>query len=133
ILSDGIFLTILMLVLYITLAVLLSSIKMSLTASFAPSMIEESLSAWKAFKTSGRMTGRAFLRTLSCSIVVNLTVIFANMFLGIFTLGVGLLITIPASVVFIAIFKTTNYFTIECKSYYLSDNVIVEPKKPNLN
>ena len=131
ILSDGTLLTVLMLVIYSALSIMLSSIKMALTASFAPMMIEENKSAWKAFISSGKMSGKSFLRTLSCSIVVMLTVMFANMFLGVFTIGVGLLITIPASVVFIGIFKTINYFTIECKSYYLSDSIIVEPKKPN--
>ena len=131
ILSDGTLLTVLMLVIYSALSLMLSSVKMALTASFAPKMIEENMGAWKAFINSGKMSGRAFLRTLSCSIVVMLTVMFANMFLGVFTIGVALLITVPASVVFIGIFKTTNYFTIECKSYYLSDSIIVEPKKPN--
>jgi len=131
ILSKGVVLTILMLVIYFSLSIMLSSLKMSLTASFAPIMIEENTGAWKAFLKSGKMSGRSFARTLSCAIVVNLTVMFANMFLGVFTIGVALLITVPASVVFIGIFKTTNYFTIEGKSYYLSDNIIVEPKKSN--
>ena len=129
ILSDGTLLTILMLILYSAISIMLSSVKMALTASFAPIMLEEHTGAWKAFLKSGKMSGRSFARTLSCSIVVMLTVMFANIFLGVFTIGVALLITVPASVVFIGIFKTTNYFTIEGKSYYLSDNIIAQPKK----
>ncbi len=127
-LADGVFLTVILLITFLVLVVFLESLKLTLLSSFAPLMIEENYSAIKAFKHSFKFGALNFGRTLSNSIIVIITIMAINIFFGVFTIGVGLFITIPATAVFISIFMVTNYYTMEGKRYYLTDSLIVEPK-----
>ncbi|MBQ7453292.1 MAG: hypothetical protein IJS68_03395 [Clostridia bacterium] len=127
--SKGVFLTMLLLAVFVAISIVLMSLKTTILASFAPLMVEERKTATKALKMSGKMTNKAFARTLGGAIVLNLTVLFVNVFFGVFTIGVGLLISLPATTVIIAIFKTINYYNTEGKRYYLTETIIVEPKK----
>lgn len=130
--ADGVFLTILLLIILLAFVLFLASLKLTVLANFAPVMIEENLPAGKALKRGATMSGRAFGRTLGNSVIVLLTLMVINVFFGVFTVGVGLFITIPSTGVFISLFMVTNFYTIEGKRYYLADNLIVEPKKENI-
>ena len=66
-----------------------------------------------------------FAKVFSNAIIVTITIFFVNIFLGVFTVGAGLIITLPTSMVFICIFNLTSYFGSCGERYYLSETVIV--------
>ena len=63
------------------------------------------------------------------SIALQLTIIFVNSFIAVFTFFSGLLVTIPATYVIISVFYAVTYFHITGERYYLSSSVIFNPVK----
>lgn len=127
-LAKGVLLTVLLVVIFLTITVVLLSLKLVLTSSFAPLMVEEKLPVLKAFRKGVKINFSNFGRTLSNAIILILTILFVNVFLGVFTIGVGLFITLPATAVILSIFMVINYYTITGRRYYLTESLIVEPK-----
>ncbi len=115
----------------ILILVLLSSIEITLFSSMAGKMLDKggNASAFKAFFSGSPVIFKQFARIFSNSIIVVLTLLLVNLFLGIFTLGVALLITLPASMVFVAIFQLTAYFGAKGERYYLTETTIASPVK----
>lgn len=113
----------------ILILVLLSAIEITLFSSMAGKMLDKSgnISAFKAFFSGSGVIFKQFARIFSNAIIVILTLVLINLFLGLFTLGVALLITLPASMVFIAIFELTAYFGAKGERYYLSETTIATP------
>lgn len=130
-LADSVLLALILGFVFLTLLVGLEAFKLSLFSNFAPLMIEENKRTGKAFKLSLKCAFKSFGRTFSNCVIVVITIIAVNMFFGIFTIGVGLILTIPTSQVFVGIFMDINYYTTHGKRYYLSENLIAEPKIKN--
>ena len=65
-------------------------------------------------------------KAFSNAIIVVLTILLINVIIGVFTVGAGLVITIPASMVLVVIFELVSYYTITKQRYYLSPTIIVD-------
>ena len=76
------------------------------------------LNAFSSFKEFGKVFSNA--------IIVVLTIMVVNLAIGLFTIGAGLLITVPASMCFAAIFQLISYYNLAKQRYYLSSNIIVD-------
>ena len=126
-LSHGILLTMVMLFLFVAIIVFILSIKLTFLSNIAPKMIEENKPFRKCFASAFRQKSGRFWRTFSNAVICILTIISVNLFFGLFTVFVGLIISIPASMVFKAVFMMTDYYTRTGKKYYISSNLIVEP------
>lgn len=126
-LSHGVMLTIIFLILLVSIIVMISSLKLVVLSKLAPRMISTGVGLNKAIYLSTKNRTKQFWRSLSNAIILVLTIIAVNIFFGLFTFFVGLIITIPASMVFVAIFMETNYFTTSGEKFYLTQNLIVEP------
>ena len=111
--------------------VLISAIETTLFSAMAGKMLDTNgkTSAFKAFFVGNVVTFKQFARIFSNALIVVLTLILVNAFLGLFTLGVALLITLPASLVFVSIFELCAYFGAKGERYYLSSTVIATPVK----
>lgn len=107
--------------------ILLTSLELTIFSPFAPCMLEKNGSAFKAFFRGNKKIIKSFFRIFSSAIIVVLTLIVVNVFLALFTLGSALLITLPASIVFICIFNLCAYFGAVGERYYLSKNSIATP------
>jgi hypothetical protein len=70
---------------------------------------------------------KEFSRVFSNAIIIVLTIIVTNVIIGIFTVGAGLFIVIPASMVLVVNFELVSYYTITKQRYYLSPQIIVDP------
>lgn len=114
----------------VTMLIILSAIEISLFTGHAPLMIEKSgeVSAFKAFLLANKTTFKKYPRIISNSIVVEISIIVLNIFLGIFTVGAGLFITIPTTIVFKCIFDNASYFGAKSERYYVSENTIAVSK-----
>lgn len=111
--------------------VLLSAVEISFFSGMAGKMLDVNgnISAFKAFGLGIATTFKSFTKVFTNAIIVVLTITVVNVFLGVFTLGVGLLISIPASMVFVCIFELTTYFNCKGSRYYLSSSVLATPLK----
>lgn len=105
------------------------SLEISLFAGHAGKYLSQGSigSSFKAFFSGSLPVLKRFARVFSTAIMVVLTILFVNILLGIFTIGVALLITIPASMVFLSLFELTSYFGCTKERYYLSKTVIATP------
>ena len=114
--------------LFILLFTVISALKITFFTAHATTMFEKQINPFHAFIAGNKKIAKNFLRILSNSIIVVITIIVSNLILGIFTVGSGLLITIPMSFVFLAIFNLTSYFGASGERYYLSETIIVNPQ-----
>jgi len=112
-----------------TIIILISSAQISVFSGMATKMIETNgnISAFKAFGKGAVVSLKKFNRIFSNAIIVILSIIFVDFLLGLFTLGAGLLISVPASMLFIAIFSQIAYFGAKGERYYLTSTTIVNP------
>lgn len=125
--AKGIVLTIALLSLSVLLFILVEAVRISMFTCFAGYVIETGKNPFKGYFKSLVVVGKQFGRVLSNTIAVILSIVFINSFIGLFTVLSGLLITIPASMVFCAIYYQVVYFSVQGKRYYLTNSLIVNP------
>lgn len=113
----------------ITLLIILNTIAYALQITAYNNLAVEQItkrsnpfkSAFKTFKSQ-----KGFSKVFSNAIVTVLTIIVVNTIIGIFTVGAGLFITIPASMALVVIFELVSYYTVTQQRYYLSPTIIVD-------
>lgn len=116
----------LMLPLLILVLILLMSLRFSLTAMWAVRVVEGG-GVVKSFFASVRDCGKNFASVYSNFVVFFIVVIATLLFIGLFTMGVGLLIVIPVSVLFCTCLNNTITFNKTGRRYYLDNAVFTPP------
>lgn len=114
-----------MLPLLLLAVVLLQSLRFSLTAMWAVRVVEGG-GVVKSFFYSIRDCAKNFASVYSSFVVYFIIVIACTLFIGIFTMGVGLIIIIPLSVLLCTCLNNTITFNKTGRRYYL-DNAIFTP------
>lgn len=109
--------------------IILNSVKISLFTYYVGYMVDNNSGPFVAFGKSIVNVFKNFLKIFSMSIIVSLTLIFVNSFIGVFTFFAGLIVLIPATFVFLAIYYMVVYLNIKGERYYLSNNLIYNPTK----
>ena len=120
-------LTIILLPLISLVMIVIDSIRLTVFSCFAGVVMETGKNPFKGLFKSIVTLGKSFGRVFSNSIAIVLTIIAVNAFVGLFTVLAGLLITVPATMVFVAIFYDVVYFSATNKRYYLTNSLIVNP------
>lgn len=115
--------------------ILISAVELTLFSGLTGFWLEKQnqTNVFKAFFTGNLPILRNFPRVFSNSVISVITIVVVNIFFGIFTLGVGLLITLPASMLFVAIFELCSYFGVTGERYYLTKTIIATPLNLNEN
>ena len=115
--------------------ILVYAVEISFFVGHAPTMLDNGgeISAFKAFLQGNKTTFKNYAKVLSNSIVVALSIIVINLFLGVFTIGAGLFITLPMSIVFKSIFELASYFGSRGERYYVAENTIAVSKDNNIS
>ena len=116
----------------IILYTITNALQIAMYNSVAIEMISNNTNPFRAIFKSYK-TIKDFMRVFSNAIVVVLTIVFANIIIGIFTLGAGLLLTIPASMVLVVTFELVSYYGGVGQRYYLSPTIIVDSTSENTN
>lgn len=109
--------------------VILMSLKISLFSCWMPMISVKNDGIFKCLKNNFKLINRRFFKIFANSIGIVLTIIMINGFALIFTLGAGLIITIPLSMVLETTFQMSAYYGSYGMRYYVDNNTIVEPKK----
>lgn len=113
----------------ILVATLLVAIRISLFSCWMPSIAVKNDSVFKCLKDNFKLINRRFFKVFANSIGIVLTIITINGLALVFTLGVGLLVTIPLSMVLTIIFQMSAYYSSYGMRYYVDSSTIVEPKR----
>ena len=104
------------------------ALHLALSCCIIPQMLSGTKNPFRALGISIKMALSRFARVFSSALLVVLTIVFVNLFVAFFTVFAGLVVTIPASVVFVCSFSLVNYFAINNKSFYVSDIVVANLK-----
>ena len=111
---------------------LINSLKTALFCGWVPSIITQNKGICKGFRNGFVVTKRRFLQTFGNSFVLNVTLIFINVFGGVCTFGVALLFTIPATFLTTSIFNMVAYYTAIGQRFYVDPHNVIAPKTMEL-
>lgn len=112
-------------------ALILWSAKLTLFSLWCPNMVAEKLNPAKAFSKSVSKVVRKFFKIYSYVLIVLILMILANVGIGFFTCGSGLILTIPASLLIYYIFDMVLYYTIHNKRFYVDSATVVKARMDN--
>lgn len=111
--------------LFVTIVLVSVIIKMTFTCDWLPALIRGKKGQLGSLKYTFSQKGKGTMNVASNFVAIVLLIFAVNVAAAVFTLGAGLLITIPASYVLIIGFEFVNYYDREGLKYFLDDNAIV--------
>lgn len=103
--------------------------KMTLTCDWLPALIRGKMNQKKAIKYTFSRENKNTFNVFSNFVVILLAALALNFAAFLFTFGVGVLLTLPASYVLIISFEMVNYYEREELRFFLDKNTIVKPEK----
>ena len=110
------------------IAYVVLALHLTLTCCMIPIMVDGQKNPFKALGLSMKEVKNRFARTFSSSLLIVLTIVFGNLFVGFFTIFAGLFITLPATVVLLCSFGMVTHFAAKGQNFYVSDLVVVNLK-----
>ena len=108
------------------------ALKNTFTMWTMPSCLNEDGSVAKSIRKSFVMGFQNFGKTLLASFLLYLIEFFLITFGGVFTLGAGLFVILPAISVTNTVFGVINYYNVEKLRYYINEFTIVSPNEESL-
>lgn len=112
--------------------VAMTVLKMTFTTDWLPALITGKMGQKKAIAYTFSRKNKGTASVFSNFIVITLIVMGVNIFAGLFTLGVGLLITLPASYLLYLSFEFVNYYDREELKYFIDKNTVMKPAREKL-
>jgi hypothetical protein len=115
---------------FFVLAIVFSiTVKMTFTCDWLPALIRGKMKQGEAIKYTFSRKRKNTFNVMSNFTVIVLIVFALNVAALILTVGVGLLITVPASYAIIICFELVNYYDREEIKYSIDKNTIISPAK----
>lgn len=111
------------------LVITLYAIKFTLTANWLPAVVHAKQNNRKAMKYTFKQGAAQFGGVLSTALVLMLIIIALNVAATFFTLGAGLLLTVPASQLMLSSYQFVNYFDGNKLKYFVDEYTVIGPKK----
>ena len=111
------------------LFVVFSTIKFTFTADWLPSLIHAKMNNRKAIVYTFSRKGKNTANVFSNALVTKLIVIALNVAALFFTLGAGLLLTLPGAGLIQICFGFVNYFDANRLKFFTDEYTVVGPKK----
>jgi len=109
--------------------IVLIAIRQSLFAEWGACIVVNNTTIWKGFRDNFRNIRKNYKSILG-SVVISVILAFAiNYGLSALTCGVGLFISIPATIVFFNVMYNVIYFHLNGLRYYIDKDRIITPKK----
>ena len=106
-----------------------SALTMTIFGGWIPAMIVKNKNVFGGLKECFRVMRRRFIYTFGSAFAMVLTLVFINVFGGLCTFGVGLIVTIPTTLVVVEIFNMVAYYTAIGQRYYVDTNNVCAPKR----
>ncbi len=115
--------------LFVLIIVLSVALKLTFTTDWLPALIRGKTSQKEAIKYTFSRSGKKTVDIFSNFIILVLIIFGGNVAASLCTLGVGALITVPASYVLLLCFQFANYYDREEIKYFVDKNKIIRPEK----
>ncbi len=109
--------------------IILSALKNAIFSSWMPNLFVSDYSVYRSFTNGFAIMSRRFLNILGGNIAVFISVVFLNVFVGVFTFGVAIIVTVPASVVFLMVFNMVAFYSSKGMRFYTDTKTVFEPIK----
>lgn len=107
---------------------LIVALKNTIFCGWIPALIVQNNGIFTALKDGFSVVKRRFAQTYANNVALVLTLVFLNVFGGVFTYGVGLIITIPVTILTINIFGLVAFYSANGQKYYLDSYNVMAPK-----
>ncbi len=114
---------------FVLAIMLLYIVKATFISDWLPLMLEGKKGPGQAFVKSFSRRKKKTMGVFSNYIVISLLLLAINVMALFFTLGVGMLLTVPATSLYIICFQHVNYCDDNDLSYFLDKDTIVKPEK----
>lgn len=114
---------------FATTIVFAITVKLTFASDWLPALIRGKMKQLDAFAYTFSRKNKKTFNVLSNFVILALIIFALNVFALIFTFGVGVLITVPASYVVLNCFQLVNYYDREELKYFLDKNTIIKPEK----
>lgn len=105
------------------------SLKMTFTTDWLPALIRGKLNQGASIKYTFSRKNKGTMNVFSNYIVLALLIMAINAAAFLFTFGVGVLLTVPASYVMLLSFELVNYYDREEIKYFVDKNSIIKPAR----
>lgn len=115
--------------LFVLVIVLSIAVKLTFTCDWLPAIIRGKKNQKEALKYTFSRKGKDTLSVLSNFVVLTLILFGLNVAAFVCTIGVGFLITVPASAVMIVSFYMVNYYDREEIKYFVDKNTVIKTAK----
>ena len=109
--------------------ILYTALRYSVKALWAPAVVVGDKKVFAGLHYAVRRGFKRFGSIYSVFFVAWVLIYALNILVALLTLGAGLLLTVPMSMVFISILDMTLYYRDNDKRYYLDDNTVTPPLK----
>ncbi len=106
----------------------MEALKLTLFSNWIPAIIEGNLKTWDALSYGFRTKVKYRLHIFSTYLISLYLIVTLNVVFGIFSLMSALLLTVPASFLFLLCLQFVNYYTIEGKKYFVNYYKIADNK-----
>ena len=114
---------------FVLVAIIVISIQNTVLACFSPYLSLHNAGVCESLNKGVEIVSRRFYRTWSSNIVFVLLAFVVNFVCARYTFGVALLVTLPATIVFNAIFNMVVYYESQGMRYYIDSSTIVVSKE----
>lgn len=107
---------------------ILMALKHTILCGWIPSIVVRNKGVFSGLKDAMIVPKRRFFQTFGNAFSIVLTAVFLNVFGCVFTYGVGLIITIPVTILIYSTFGMVAYYSATGQRYYLDPYNVMAPK-----
>ncbi len=109
--------------------IVLITIRQSLFAEWGANVVVNNMKIWQALKENFKGFKRTFKSVFASTLLTTVIGFAINYGISALTCGVGLLITVPATMIFVIILYSVIYFEYNGLRYYVDKDKIISPRK----
>lgn len=122
------FISVFAIILSLIFVVVVLSCKYAILSRFMPALITDKKPVGEAFKYCFTKREKYWAMVGNYAFVIMIA-FYLNVSVAVFTLGAGLIVSLPLSLVFITIVAFVDHYQIEGKKYYASGEEVVTPRQ----
>ena len=118
--------------LFALIMVLAVAVKMTFTCDWLPALVRGKMGNKKSVAYTFSRKNKHTFNVFSNFVVIIILILAINFMALLFTFGVGILITFPASFVILISFEMVNYYDREELRYFIDKKTIIKPDKESV-
>lgn len=118
--------------LFALIMVLAIAVKMTFTSDWLPALVRGKMGIKKSFVYTFSRKNKNTFNVFSNFVVIIILILAVNIMATLFTFGVGLLLSFPASFVILISFEMVNFYDREELRYFIDKKTIIKPDKESI-